>query len=327
MNRSMLDGFTIGWLLLPAILGACSSEPSSNEAVGLTESDRIELVADRSEPIVELWVAEGAEVEAGDVLLELDGARLDERLALTRALVELAGAYYSELVEGPRAETIAEQRARLAGAEDELKFRQTEFERLNALLERGLTSAEARDQAKAALDSAQAARAAGAARLSELTAGTRAEQLRQAEQAVTAAAAAVRSYELDRARLTVRAPVAGVVDSLPFERGEQPAAGQVVAVLLAGDQAHVRVYVPERLRVGVSPGTRAEVRVDGLEATLSGRVRRIESAASFTPYFALTERDRGRLSYVAEVEIDGYERRLPDGIPVVVSFPDAAPAR
>ena len=51
-----------------------------------------------------------------------------------------------------------------------------------------------------------------------------------------------------------------------------------------------------------------------------GRVRWIASDPAFTPYFALTERDRGRLSYVAKVDITEQRERLPDGVPVEVEF-------
>ena len=44
------------------------------------------------------------------------------------------------------------------------------------------------------------------------------------------------------------------------------------------------------------------------------------SEPAFTPYFALTERDRGRLSYVAKVDIVEQRDRLPDGVPVEVEF-------
>ena len=42
--------------------------------------------------------------------------------------------------------------------------------------------------------------------------------------------------------------------------------------------------------------------------------------AAFTPYFALTERDRGRLSYLAKIDITENRERLPDGVPVEVEF-------
>ena len=38
------------------------------------------------------------------------------------------------------------------------------------------------------------------------------------------------------------------------------------------------------------------------------------SEAAFTPYFALTEHDRGRLSFLAKIDIVNAGSRLPDGV-------------
>ena len=91
-------------------------------------------------------------------------------------------------------------------------------------------------------------------------------------------------------------------------------------IVLGGEQPYARVYVPERLRVHVDAGDNATVFVDGLDTPLQGRVRWVASEAAFTPYYALTERDRGRLSYVAKIDFDNRDRRLPDGVPVEVAF-------
>ena len=56
-------------------------------------------------------------------------------------------------------------------------------------------------------------------------------------------------------------------------------------------------------------------------------VRGVAHEAAFTPYFALTERDRGRLTYLAKVDIEKQRERLPDGVPVEVELllPDGGP--
>ena len=91
-------------------------------------------------------------------------------------------------------------------------------------------------------------------------------------------------------------------------------------VILGGTQPYARVYVPEALRVHVTAGNDVLVLVDGLDNPLSGRVRWVASEPAFTPYYALTERDRGRLSYVAKIDISIDRDRLPDGVPVEVEF-------
>jgi HlyD family secretion protein len=135
----------------------------------------------------------------------------------------------------------------------------------------------------------------------------------------------VRGLEVSLERLTVRAPAAGVIDDLPLEPGERPALGAVVAVLLAGAAPHARVYLPEPLRTRVKVGDAAAVYIDGIEAPFSGRVRRVSADPAFTPYYSLTERDRSRLSYLTEVELEGEAAQdLPSGIPLRVIFEAAS---
>ena len=96
--------------------------------------------------------------------------------------------------------------------------------------------------------------------------------------------------------------------------------GQPVMVLLSGEQPYARVFVPETVRVRVAPGASARVFVDGLDESLEGRVRWVASEPAFTPYYALTEHDRGRLSYMSKIDILDAPERLPDGVPVEVSI-------
>jgi HlyD family secretion protein len=227
-----------------------------------------------------------------------------------------------ELTRGPREEQIAGARASVAGAEKELEFRQTEFARAERLQDRNLASRESVDRARAALDAASSDLEVQEARLDEFLEGTTVEELRQAENAVRQVEARISLLQVDAARHTTRAPADGVVDSILFEPGERPSLGQPMLIFLSGVQPYARVYIPESIRVSIAPGTAARIFVDGLAQPLSGRVRWVASEAAFTPYFALTERDRGRLTFAAKIDIDGEapDRRLPDGVPVEVEF-------
>lgn len=306
-----------------AMVSACDGSDPRQLAVGQLASDRIELVADVSEPIVGIDVEEGAAVTRGDMLVRFDPARATARLAEMTAAKDQANARLAELTRGPRSEQIAAARASFAGAGKDLEFRRAELQRVGELHARNLSSAEALDQAKAAFDTAAAALDVRRAELSELLAGTTVEELAQADAAVKQAAARVQQADIELDRHTLRAPVDGLFDSRLIEVGERPQAGQIVAVMLEGSTPHARVYVPEEFRVHVKPGDAARVYVDGLADPLPGRVRWVASDAAYTPYFALTERDRSRLSYAAKIDIDYDGTRLPDGVPVNVEFPDA----
>ena len=313
-------------LFLPVMLGACGHDEDDGRLVGETASYRIEITAEASEPIVEIAVAEGTPVAAGDVLVRQDTARAEAAVAAAEAGLAQAHARLAELVRGPRPERLSAARASVAGAREELAFRQGEYERVLRVYEQNLIAADVRDRAEVALDAARAGLEVAEAGLEELLAGTTVEELDQAEAAVALADAQLAGERVSLSRLTLTAPVAGLADSRLFEPGERPAAGQPVIVLLGGEQAHARVFVTEDQRVRVRPGTAARVWVDGLGEELDGRVRWVASDPAFTPYYALTERDRGRLTYAAKVDILGRAERLPDGVPVeveILSDPDA----
>ena len=71
-------------------------------------------------------------------------------------------------------------------------------------------------------------------------------------------------------------------------------------------------------RAGMSPG------FIGRLSTRPARVRHLESQATFTPYFALHGDDASRLTYLAELTLEGDAAlKLPAGLPVQAR-PDAA---
>ncbi len=308
-----------GFFLLPLLaLTGCEEPPL--QAYGQLESDRVEVVAESNEPIVEIASLEGDALAAGAPILRQDTARLDIRIREAQANISRIEALLEEQVNGPRVETIEATRASLLEAEIERDFRERELNRLTGLRERNLTSEESVDQARNLLESAGARIEIVSARLAELEAGTRPEQIEQTRGLLSQAGAQLDSLKLDRERLHVVAPVGGMLDTLPFEVGERPQPGDVVAILLTGQQPYARVYIPEPLRAGLRVGSTMRIAVDGIEQPVTGTVRRIASEANFTPYFALTERDRGRLSFLAEVRMPDLPERLPEGLPVQALF-------
>lgn len=307
-------------LVALTLLASCTAEHNPNLVVGELASDRHELTAEVSEPILSSAISEGEVVIAGQILIEQDSTRATARLAEAAAALAQHQARLDELVRGPRSEQITAARANVEGATQEFEFRQSELTRVKEVHARGLASPDLLDRARAALDAAEANLKLRLAQLEERLAGTTIEELAQAEQAVKQAAARRDNALVDVERHTLRAPVDGIVDSRLFELGERPAPGQPMVVMLSGAQPYARVYVPEPLRVRIAPGTRALIYIDGLDQAVDGHVRWVSSEAAFTPYYALTERDRGRLSYVAKIDIGETRQRLPDGVPVNVEF-------
>ena len=307
-------------LVLPVFFLLVSCEEPPLQAVGQLESDRIELVAEFWEVITSINVTEGDSIQAGAIVLEQDTARIDLRIEESQANIRRIEAVFAEQMSGPRAETIDAAKAKLNAALIERDYRANELNRLAGLRARNLTSVETVDSAENFLKTAGASIELVSAQLAELEAGTRLEQIEQTNGQLDQARAQLASLQLDKQRLLVVSTTGGIVDSLLFELGERPRAGDVVAVLLSGDQPYARLYIPEPMRVQVRLGSQLQIAVAGLPGTLTGTVRRLASEATFTPYFALNERDRTRLSYVAEVRLPTQSERLPDGVPVQAVF-------
>jgi HlyD family secretion protein len=187
---------------------------------------------------------------------------------------------------------VAQAEAAIAAARTARSVASAELERLRQLRRRGVASEQELDRASLAFEEAEA-------------------RHREAE----ARQAAARKRRDD---LTLRSPVDGVLDQLPFDPGERVPAGATLAVILAAGDPWVRVWIPEPHRVHLGPGTPAQVFVDGVSEPLAGRVRDVSRDAEFTPHYALTERDRVHLVYEARVTVPGAE--LPAGMPARVVF-------
>ncbi len=310
------------WLVAAVTLAGCESSDSPLPAVGTLERNRIELIAEANEPIVEIAVAEGDPLEKGQLVLRLDGANHEAKLAGAKASLERANQRLAELVRGPRQERIVEAQARVEGARENLAAQRREYTRVEMLVADRLLSPSELDRAFARRELAEADYEEAEARLEELLEGTTPEELGQAQAAVDEAGSAVDVLQISLDRLQVRAPRAGTVEVLPYELGERPAGGAVIGLMLADSAPYARIYVPAPVRARVVPGLEAIIRVDGVDTDFAGTVRFVSADAAFTPYFALTQRDRSRLSYLAEVTVtDPAAADLPTGLPVEVDFP------
>jgi HlyD family secretion protein len=303
------------------LLAACGGD-APRQVLGTIERDRLELIAESNERIVELPVREGDRVEAGAVLVVQEAGIARPRIDQAQAARDEAARRLADLEAGPRGRELDDARAALGGAESSLAADQSEYERVQSLVARNLLSASELDRARARRDASRSARDSARARHELLREGTRRDQVAAGRAALARADAALAEVQAVADRYTVRAPRSAVVEALPYELGERPAAGRPVAILLADGAVYARVYVPQPLRTRFTAGARVEAAVDGREERYAGTVRYVSAEAAFTPYYALTQKDRSRLAYLAEITLDGpAASALPAGLPVQVYVP------
>jgi HlyD family secretion protein len=305
-------------VVLAAQLASCTRDRGV-PAVGTIERHRFEIAATATEQIVAMPVREGQAVKQGDLVAELDPGSLAANRASVAAQVSELRHRLDELVHGPRSQEITQARAQLAAARAQSEQAEKEYQRLADLVTRGLVAQSDVDRQRQARDSSAAAVQSAAAGLELLQRGTRVEQLDQARAALHSAESQLQQQDVLLGRLKLHAPVDGVIEALPYRLGERPPVGAPVVIMLAGGMPFARVYIPEPQRAPLRAGQTLRVKVDGVAQPFTGTLRYIAGEASFTPYFALTQRDRSRLAFLAEIDLpEPAALNLPAGVPVEV---------
>lgn len=159
------------------------------------------------------------------------------------------------------------------------------------------------------------------------------EDYDSSEQTLLAAqhAAAARQRGLEQAdwRFTQKqqdAPATGLVYDTYFRPGEWVPAGSPVLALLPPEYMKVRFFVPERDLGKMQIGQALEIRMDGLEKPLAGKVSFVSPRAEYTLPIIYSRENREKLVYLVEGMLGPEEaRKLHSGAPVEVDLATSNP--
>ena len=303
-------------LLLCSVLCLTACQPQEPpSAFGTLERERVLLTAPATELLLQLDATEGSSIAAGQPLLQLDPQL--QQLKVDKAIAEVnrAMAALALLVQGNRSEQIAAAAARLEQAKVRRVDSKRQLSRAKELREQRLSSQAELDAAQLAVQVAEAQWADQHQQLLELQAGSRAEVIAQAKFSLQSAEQTLLVEQKLLADLSVVASRAGVLEDLPYHRGERVPQGAVVAVIAAADAPYARIYLPQTALTQFKVGQLVQIHIDGYAETVAGTIRKIATEASFTPYFALHQAERARLMYVTEITLPA-NLRLPTGLPV-----------
>ena len=322
-------------------LVACNrkAEDGPYRASGYVEATEVRVSAEAAGRIVEVKVAEGDRVAAGDLIARLDTADTELALRRTSAEREQAQAQYALVRAGSRPEDIRQASAQtqaaqseIAAAEVELKSASADVERFENLLRANAGSVKQRDDAvarqgvaEARLRGARQRAQAAADTLARLKAGSRPEEIAAARARVAAVDAQIATLQKTVADATVKAPVGGVVTAKLLDAGEMAAARAPVVVVTDLDHAWANVYVDERRVPQLKIGDAATLVTDAGQR-LNGTITFISPRAEFTPRNVQTAEERSKLVYRIKVTADNRAGILKPGMPVEAELPHATGA-
>jgi multidrug resistance efflux pump len=172
------------------------------------------------------------------------------------------------------------------------------------------------DAAKAQYESAEAALKEAEATLALARAGASREQIEMAENNVKQAESAVRALEVQLDKMTLRAPINGLVVARSVNEGEMAIPGVTLFTLANLDQVDLTLYIPETQLARVHVGQRVIVSVDSFpNRTFEGRVTYIASQAEFTPRTVQTKEERAKTVFAVKVTIANPDHMLKPGMP------------
>jgi len=266
--------FSVRHMTPAHVAAAPPQEPPASEfqrqvgGVGMVEpaSENISIGVPVSGLLTEVRVKPGDVVQRGQALLRLDDRDLRAELALRVSNVDLAAARLERLKNAPRAEDIPPAEARVEQAKAQLADAESQLRIIEAVTDRRAVRTEDLERRRWAASSALAALRESEASLAQLKAGAWKQDILVMQAELDQARQQVERVRADLDRLTVTAPVQGVILQVKVRVGEFAAAGSLSQpLILMGSPGplHVRVDVDEKDAWRVSPEARAHANARG----------------------------------------------------------------
>ena len=273
---------------------SCGGGDDGYDALGVFEATEVVVSAMGAGEILWLDAAEGATLEAGQAVGQIDTTQLHLKKLELEATIRATGS---------RSLDVARQ---VASLRQELATQQRERKRFATLVAERAANAKQLDDIDARISTLERQIDAQRETLEKGNRGTEAQ--------VEALAAQLAQVEDRIGRCSIVSPVGGTVLAKYAERGELAAEGRSLFMVGDLENVHLRVYVSAPQLTALKVGQRVEVYADEGEderREYAGRVEWISDKAEFTPKTIQTRDERSNLVYAVKVAVknDGYIKR------------------
>jgi len=148
-----------------------------------------------------------------------------------------------------------------------------------------------------------------------------AKALDQAKSALAQAEASLALMDAQISKLSIYAPMDGIILTRNVEPGEFVQPGAVAMTMADLSDLTITVYIPEDRYGEISLGQTAEVKVDSFpDMTFTAAVTHIADQAEFTPRNVQTVEGRSATLYAIKLSVQDPEGKLKIGMPADVTF-------
>ena len=257
---------------IPASAPPVAAYARTVAGVGLVEasSENIAISTPVSGLCTRVYVTVGERVKAGQKLFSLDDRDLQAELAVRRRSLEVTQAQLEKLLRAPRPEEVPVAEARVAEAEQTLADASVQQRLIESVTDRRAVREEDLQRRRIATKAAEARLRQAQADLALLRAGAWAQDISIARAQVALAEREVQRLRTDIDRLTVTAPMDGLILQSNIRVGEYAQSGPLAKPLMVFGSVsilNVRTDVDEHEAWKVRPDAAAHATVRGSSGT------------------------------------------------------------
>ena len=285
----------------------CAPSPGKSPAWVHCEAtaDRFALLTAAAEGrVVRLLRLQGDAVEAGSAIVELDSTIAVKNMNEKIAACDSQKASLAVLESLPRTEEQNNAKLAIEQADVAVEKARSTVDHLRPLRQRGEIPEAAMYEAESALRQADLQAKSARAQYQVLMLRPRPQAIAEAKTRIDVAQAAVDTAKAQLAQLTIRAPIAGILDSLTCQLGQTLSVGATVGEVVDSRLLYVVVWLSVADAQRVKPGQAAQVHVcdktDAADVDIPGKVKVIGKVADpqtgNLPVRILVENVDGRLT-------------------------------
>ena len=301
-------------VILAAGLSLAGCGDKAQDLHGYAEGKFVMLAPETAGRITMVSAVEGAHVDGGTALFQLEDVAEQAAFEAARANAEAAGARFDDAAAGGRAQEIAAARDQIRQAVAAQERARKDQVRAQDLFTSGNIPRAQLDATIAAAETANARVAELRQRLTLVELPARADQLRNLTAGARQAAAQAQGAADALRRRAVAAPAAGRVERVVRHAGDLASPTLPVVRFLPDGQMIAVLYIPEPRLARTPVGTKLAIVCDGCPADARAEITSIANEPEFTPPVIYSDSERARLVFRAEAKFAGFAP--PPGMPL-----------
>lgn len=280
-------GVVIAVVAIVALIGIIALRPEPELLTGEVEANEYRVSNKVPGRVDTFYVHESQHVKAGDTLVYISSPEVDAKLTQAKAARAAASAQSSKAANGARQQQIASAYEMWQKAKAGVDIAKKSYDRVQALYDKNVVSAQKRDEAEAQYKAAVATANAAKEQYEMAREGAQNEDKMAANALVMQASGAVSEVEAYMNDRFLVAPCDGEVAEIYPKRSELVGTGSPVMSILDMSDVWFTFSVREDLLQGLSVGQEVEVRIPALgDQTYKAKVTSVRAMASYATWRA-----------------------------------------